>query len=130
MARSIIPHMLATLLLAAAISIPTHTLVLKAGFHFAVDGVVTEQDGHVLFRSGGALYSWPSSEVDFEATRIAAAVVEVRASDDRLRIKVSETEKQRLLRELEQNHHGAPASPDAGKVPHDPSEYMTPAEKA
>lgn len=122
--------MLTALLLAASLSIPTHTLVLKSGVRFAVDGVVTEQDGRVVFRSRGALYSLPSAEVDFEATKTAASAVEVRASDEKPRIKVSDAEKQRLLRELEQNHSGTPATHDLGRVPHDPTEDMTPAEKA
>jgi hypothetical protein len=120
----------ALLLLASTLSIPTRTLVLTSGVRLAVDGEVTERDGRVVFRSGGALYSLASSEVDFEATRTGASVIEVRAERSVPRIRVSEAEKQRLLRELEQNHSGTPASPDAGRVPHDPSEYQTPLEKA
>jgi hypothetical protein len=121
--------MLAALLLTAALSLPTNTLVLKSGVRFAVDGVVTEQDGRVVFRSHGALYSLPSSEVDFEATKGSVSAVEVRASEEKPKIKVSDAEKQRLLRELERNHSGTPASHDLGRVPHDPTEDMTPAEK-
>ena len=118
------------LLLAATLSIPTRTLVLTSGARLAVDGEVTERDGRVIFRAGGALYSLASSEVDFDATRAGGSVVEVRAERDHPRIRVSEAEKQRLLRELEQNHSGTPASPNAGRVPHDPSESQTPLEKA
>ncbi len=121
--------LLAGLLLATTLSIPTQILVLRSGVHLAVDGEVTEQDGRVLFRSGGSLYSLPASEVDLDSTRAGGSVVEVRAERDRPHIKVSEAEKQRLLHELEQNHRGTPASPDAGRVPHDPSEFQTPLEK-
>jgi hypothetical protein len=118
------------LLLAATLSTPTRTLVLTSGARLAVDGDVTERDGRLVFRSGGALYSLASSEVDFDATRTGATTVEVRTERDRPHIRVSDAEKQRLLRDLEQNHNGTPSSPDAGKVPHDPSEYQTPLEKA
>jgi hypothetical protein len=118
------------LLLASTLSIPTQTLVLTSGLRLAVDGEVSARDGRVVFRSGGALYSLPSSQVDFDATRAGSSVVEVRAERSVPRIRVSEAEKQRLLRELEQNHSGTPASAEAGRVPHDPSEFQTPLEKA
>lgn len=122
--------LLPVLLLATTLSIPTQTLVLKSGVHFAVErGGVTEQDGRVIYRSGGALYSLPSAEVDFEATRATTTVVEARPEADRVRIKVSDAEKQRLLRELEQNHTGTPASAESLRIPRDPSESQTPLEK-
>lgn len=122
---------LAALLLVTTLTIPTQVLVLKTGVRMAVDkGGVTEENGRVLFRSGGALYSLPSGEVDFDATRAAASVIEVRPESDKAHIKVTDTEKQRLLRELEQNHSGKPAPRTAADVPHDPAEKQSPAEKA
>ena len=131
---SIITDMrLPALLLATLLTIPTQILVLKSGARLAVDKPgVSEQDGRVLFRSGGALYSLAAGEVDFDATRSIAnsSVVEVRPGDERMRIKVSEAERRRLLRELEENHRGRPAWSGGLDVPRDPSELQTPAEKS
>jgi hypothetical protein len=119
------------LLLAAILSIPTQVLILKSGARLSVDGgSVSEHDGRVIFRSGGALYSLSSNEVDFDATRAAASVAEVRPGSDKARIKVSDAEKQRLLRELEQNHRGSPAALPHVELPRDPAADQTPAEKS
>jgi hypothetical protein len=111
-------NMLGTLLLLTALTIPTPTLVLRNGAHISVDGSVRQEEGRVVFRSGGVLYSLPATEVDFEATRSAGInVTLVRGDDDRMKLKVSREERDRLLRELEQNHNGTPASPEGLRVP-------------
>jgi hypothetical protein len=110
--------MLGTLLLLTALTIPTPTLVLRNGAHISVDGSVRQEEGRVIFRTGGVLYSLPATEVDFEATRTAGInVTLVRGDDDRMKLKVSREERDRLLRELEQNHNGTPASPEGLRVP-------------
>src|SRR5207247_2297296 len=58
-----------------------------------------------------------SAEVDLEATRAAGTnVTLVRAGEDRMKLKVTREERDRLLRELEKNHTGTPASPDGLRV--------------
>ena len=103
-------NFLASLLLLTALTIPTPTLVLKTGKRFAVDGSISVKENIVLFRSGGSLYSVPSEEVDFEATRAAATTVTVTPVDETSKLKVTAAERERLLRDLEQNHAGTPAS--------------------
>jgi len=46
-------------LLLTAITIPTPTLIFRGGKHVDVDGSVRVDQGRVIFRSGGALYSVP-----------------------------------------------------------------------
>ncbi len=115
---------LAHILLITALSIPTSTLVLRSGQRIDVDGSVKVENGRVLFRSGGALYSMPEEEVDFDATRATGMPVAIQAEKPG-RLRVTPEEKQRLLKELEQNHSGTPAPADALKVPPGP----TPAER-
>ena len=117
---------LATLLLATATSLPqpilTTTLILRDGTRFEVNGPIREEQGRIIFRSG-TLYSIPVAEVDLEATRAAltktvrevdaepthAAVTKsVIGTDQDRKLKVSAAERDRLLRELEQNHSGGP----------------------
>lgn len=119
---------LALLLFATATSLPqpilTTTLILRDGTRFDVDGPIREEQGRIIFRSG-TLYSIPVSEVDMEATR-AAVTKTVRVTADQEatgsavtkavlvtadqdgKLKVSAAERDRLLRELEQNHSGGP----------------------
>jgi hypothetical protein len=105
-------HALAILLFATAISIPqpilTTTLILRNGTRFEVDGPIREEQGHIIFRSG-TLYSIPVSEVDMEATRAAVTKAVIATLDQDKKLKVSGAERDRLLRELEQNHSGTPA---------------------
>ena len=113
-------HALAILLLATAASIPqpilTTTLILRNGTQFDVDGPIREERGRIIFRSG-TLYSIPLEEVDMEATRAAItrrrmnSGLRIAATNgpDR-RLKVSPAERDRLLRELEQNHSGGPVA--------------------
>jgi len=104
-------HVLAHLLLLTALTIHTNSLVLRNGQHISVDGgTVNVKDGHVLFQSNGALYSVVMDEVDFDASTQAetpAAVQQERPG----RLRVSAEEKQRLLKELEDNHSGSPGLP-------------------
>ena len=97
------------LLLLTALSIPTPTLVLRGGERLNVDGSVSVDNGRVIFRSGGALYSVPEADVDLAATREAGLITVVKP-DTKMRLKVSEAERDRLLRELEQNHSGTPST--------------------
>src|SRR5712691_3604654 len=115
---------LANILHITALSIPTNTLVLRSGHRINVDGSARLQNGRVLFRSGGALYSIPEDEVDVDATRAAGTPAAIQA-EDRGRLKVTAEEKQRLLKELEQNHSGTAAPANALDVPPGP----TPAER-
>lgn len=92
----------ATLVLIAA------TLVLRSGERISVEGPVTERRGIVIFRSGGALYSMPASEVDERATRLENEAADAAAKGLPRRLKVSPAERERLLRQLEQNHSGKP----------------------
>ncbi len=104
---------LLNLLLITALSIPTNTLVLKSGERIGVDGSVTIDDGRVLFRSGGALYTLPAVEVDLEATREIRTWSTPAQVETRAKLRVSGEERDRLLRELEENHSGTAAATGA-----------------
>ena len=113
-------HALAILLFATATSFPqpilTTTLILRNGSRFDVDGPIREERGRILFRSG-TLYSIPVAEVDMEATRAAVTKAVLATIDQDRKLKVSASERDRLLRELEQNHSGGPAQElNLGKV--------------
>lgn len=97
------------ILLITALSIPTPTLVFRSGHRLDVDGSVTVEQGRVIFRSGGALYSVPEAEVDLAATRAVVSVPIVKAQTT-MRLKMSEAERTRLFKELEQNHSGTPTT--------------------
>jgi hypothetical protein len=125
--RELVMHALLYLLLITALSIPTPTLVLRSGHRIDVDGSVSIDQGRVIFRSGGALYSVPEAEVDVVATR-AAANVKVVKPETTMRLKVSEEERKRLLKELEENHSGTPTT--ATLPPYVPTEPPTPREQA
>jgi hypothetical protein len=101
-------------------SVPATTLILRSGEHYDIQGPIREENGRVIFQqAGGALYSIPVAEVDFEATRAAAATpIVVRLTEqaklpakDAKKLRVSDAERERLLRELEKNHSGTPAEP-------------------
>lgn len=98
------------------------TLVLVSGDRIAVEGEPREDDGVVVFRSGGLLYSVPAEEVAaIEETPAAAQPKPTR------RLIVSEEKRRRLIEELERNHSGPPATiPPVPKVP--PSEPAHPPE--
>jgi hypothetical protein len=112
---------LSRLLLITALSIPTSQLVLRDGARIDVDGAVKVENGHVMFRVGGTLYSVPADEVDLVATRAISPPVSVTKSEERMRLRVGEAERNRLLRDLEQNHVGKPASAEAFRVPPGPT---------
>jgi hypothetical protein len=101
---------LATLLLVTASSV----LVLRSGDRIEIEGAAREENGQVVFRiPGGTLYSIPAAEVDLAATKagIAPAQSQAEPGGRRIRIRVSDAERDRLLRELEKNHSGQPAMP-------------------
>jgi hypothetical protein len=106
-------HALAILLLATAIStkqpIVTTTLILNNGMRYDVDGPIREEQGRIVFRTAGSLYSIPLGDVDLDATRAAVTKVVVVTNAGDRKLKVSAAERDRLLRELEQNHSGKPA---------------------
>jgi hypothetical protein len=107
-------HSLAILLLAATIStaqpIVTTTLILRNGTRFEVDGPIREEQGHVIFRTSGSLYSIPLGDVDMDATRASVTKTIVASNDPDRKFKVSAAERDRLLRALEQNHSGGPVA--------------------
>jgi hypothetical protein len=111
---------LAHILLITALSIPTNTLVLRSGQRIDVDGSVKVDNGRVLFRSAGALYSVAEEEVDLDATQAAGVPIPIR-QENRGRLRVSPEEARRLLQELEQNHSGKPAPPSQLYIPPGPS---------
>jgi hypothetical protein len=106
------------LLLAATISrapLPAQTaittsLILRNGTRFEVNGPIREEQSRIIFRTTGALYSIPLADVDLDATRAAVTKAVVVTNDADRRLKVSTTERDRLLRELEQNHSGKASS--------------------
>jgi len=94
------------------------TLILRGGERISVEGAITESAGRVVFRAaGGTLYSLPASEVDTEATRAAAAAPPPTRDDGKKKLKVSSDERERLLRDLEGDHSGAPATPQQLQPP-------------
>src|SRR6266540_2677715 len=95
----------------ATLLILAGTLVLRSGDRISVEGPITQQDGVVIFRSGGALYSMPMFEIDEAATSAANTLVETERQPAAPKpLKASPAERARLLKELEQNHAGKPPS--------------------
>ena len=87
------------------------TLVLRSGIRITVDGAVTQKDGRVVFRAvDGALYSLPASEVESSATQSES----VPPPPEKKKLKLPAEERNRLLRDLENNHTGTPAP--AGQI--------------
>jgi len=122
-------NLIASLLLVTALSIPTPTLVLKSGKRIAVDGPVQIESSRVLFRSGGSFYSAATDDVDLEATRAAGSSVTVTAPDATSKLKVSSEERQRLLKNLEQNHSGTAAPKEQTALPDSPRRPDSDAQK-
>jgi len=112
-------HALAILLLATTVSVPqpilSTTLILRNGTSFEIDGPIREERGRIIFRSG-TLYSIPIDEVDMDATRAAITKTVLATNGPDRKLKVSPEERNRLLRELEQNHSGGPVA-ELAKVP-------------
>lgn len=112
----------ASLLLVTTLSIPSTTLVLKSGHQIEIEGPIQQEATRVVFReAGGSLYSILLSEIDMDATRAAAIdtrpqtddsveAITIRPEPER-RIRLSDAERDRLLRELEKNHSGRPPQP-------------------
>ena len=108
---------LATILMSIALSLPTTSIVLRSGERIEVDGPIRQEEGRVIFRADGVLYSIPLPEVDLDVTRAATENVTVVRGDERMRIKKSKEERNRLLRELEKNHSGTAAPPRPAERP-------------
>ena len=102
---------IAMLLMSVALSLPATSLVLRSGERIEVDGPIRQEQGRVIFRADGVLYSILLPEVDFDLTREVSANVTVVRGDERMRLKTSPEERKRLLRELEKNHSGTAAPP-------------------
>ena len=113
--------MIALALLITALSIPTPQLILRDGVRIDVDDPVKVENGQVMFRVGGTLYSVPADEVDLMAMRVISTPLNPAKSAARTRLRVAETERNRLLRELEQNHEGKPAPAEALRIPPGPT---------
>jgi hypothetical protein len=88
------------------------TLVLRSGDRIAVDEPPREQNGRVVFRSGGVLYSLPATEVDLVTTRandVAATTEEAKTAETKRRLAVSEEERKRLIAKVEKTRGGTPS---------------------
>ncbi len=108
-----------TVLLLTVLALPpqTQTLILRTGTHIAVDGPITEKDGRVVFRpKGGQLYSLPADEIDAEATKALALQPPPSPDDGKKKLKLTAAERERLLKELANNHNGTP-----GAIPQPPA---------
>jgi hypothetical protein len=103
----------------------TTTLILRNGTRFEVEGPIREEQARIIFRTSGALYSIPLADVDMDATRAAVTRPVVVTADSSKKLKVSSAERDRLLRELEQNHSGTPSEASSSgriSVPPEPQE--------
>lgn len=116
------------LLLVTTLSIPTPALILRGGARIDVDGGVRLDQGRVIFRTGGTLYSIPETDVDLGATRAVAAIPVVKA-ETTMRLKVSADERDRLLRALEENHGGTPSTAKLPDVQPEPETQPSPGEE-
>jgi hypothetical protein len=125
--------LIAALVLTTTLNLPggVSTLVLRSGHQIAVDGPIREDNGRIVFHGAdGMLYSLPATDIDVVKTRHAGVPVAAAPQVDnepRLKLRVSEAERQRLLRQLEQNHSGQPA-PESFILSH-PPQPMSPAEE-
>lgn len=97
----------------ALILLLTTTLVLRSGDRLEIQGPLKEENGVVTFRLNGQLYSMPASEI---ASRDAAVADAQEAAKEVRRLAVSREERDRRIRELEQNHSGVPATPEQLKI--------------
>jgi hypothetical protein len=96
----------ASLLLITTLTFPTSVLVLRSGKRIHTDGSVAIENGVVTFRNAGALYSVRESDVDLDASRAIVVTPPEQRSESAWKLKVSREERDRLLRDLEQNHSG------------------------
>jgi hypothetical protein len=82
------------------------TLVLRSGDRISVAGAITKNAGRVVFRSiDGTLYSLAASEVESIDTQAPAPA----PPPEKKKLKLPAEERERLLRELENNHEGVAA---------------------
>ncbi len=97
----------------------TSTIVLRSGDRVVTEGAVREENGRVIFRAGGQLYSLAAHEVERVEKNEAATKDEKPVK----RLRVSEEERKRLLAELEKNHGGTPAprQPSLERAPEPPT---------
>lgn len=114
-------NVIASLLLITALTIPTNVLVLHSGERIAVEGSVEVDRKVVLFHSGGGYYSVPYDEVDFSATRASEEEPQASPLASRSKLRGTPEERERLLKDLEENHTGTPAPASALEVPPGPS---------
>jgi hypothetical protein len=114
---------LQSLLLITALSIPTNTLVLRTGERIAIEAPLRVDAGQVLFRSGGTLFTIPADEVDLDASRNEGSPVRVQTETRGFKLRVSAEERDRLLRELEENHSGTARPMSAVNVLPSPTAY-------
>jgi hypothetical protein len=137
---------LATLFLAAALALPSTTIVLRSGEIIETDGPIRQEASRIVFREpGGALYSIALDDIDLSATRavplkVAGEPIVIHPDanwrspapqPEPRRIKVSQAERERLLRELEKNHEGTPAAPLAlDQMPPSPTRSEVAAEQS
>lgn len=82
------------------------TLILQSGDRMTIEGNVREENGALIFRSGGLLYSVPVEEVArVEETGNAPK------EKPQAKLRVSEERLKELIAELEKNHGGTPPAP-------------------
>jgi len=91
-----------------------------------VDGLIQVDGERVLFHSNGGFYSVAASEVDFDASRQITTEPAPSPLAGRSKLRGTPEERERLLKELETNHGGTPASESALDVVPGP----TPAERS
>jgi hypothetical protein len=94
----------------------TSLLVLRSGESLVVQGEVREENGVVLFRSGGVLYSLPADEIARitpvdEVPEVRRAIAKAEGEQETRPLRLSEDERRRLIAELEKNRSGTPAPP-------------------
>jgi hypothetical protein len=91
------------------------TLILQSGDRIAIEGRVREENGALIFRSGGLLYSVPVGEV----ARVEESEHTTPAEKPKTRLRVSEERLRELIAELEKNHAGTapPPPPTVKPVP-------------
>ncbi|HXI12779.1 MAG TPA: hypothetical protein VNM92_09040 [Thermoanaerobaculia bacterium] len=109
-------HLFLAVSLASLIASAPETIVLRSGHRMDLEGSMTVREGQAIFTSANQrLYSIAIEEIDLPATEKLAAErkdsVTRRTSEAsaRRRIKVTDAERERLLREIEANHEGKPA---------------------
>ncbi|HYC90443.1 MAG TPA: hypothetical protein VEO54_14595 [Thermoanaerobaculia bacterium] len=82
------------------------TLILNSGDRIAVEGTLREENGAMIFRSGGQLYSIPAAEV----LRVEENEEQPKEQPKR-RLRVSEERLKELIAELEKNRAGTGTPP-------------------